>query len=523
LPATAVKHVVIVVQENRTPDNLFGADTALAQSGANLASSGMCHNAPVTLEPYELDACFDPNHQHAQGWEAMWDGGKLDGACDVRIAKESCIPVSPPPPYPNYTYVANTKYDGVHGILDPYFQIAGAYGFANYMFQTNQGPSFPAHQFLFGGTSAPDYFGDPKGQSCTDLQGNSYPCWQWFAAENPGGDSNGSAGCTATSVVDDIDPLGYEAAAYNKGLPCYTHNTLTTLLEQAGVTWRYYTSPHPYLLWTAPNAISSICDPVVGGQCTGTDWTQHVVLADTGSYAGDYAPVLTDISNCALQSVSWVTPDGTWSDHPGTGSPTQPSDGGPSWASAIVNAIGTASTCDGGAGYWSDTVILITWDDWGGWFDHVSPAASAGGPGIGYSNQSATEYVYGFRVPLLVVSTYARQAYISGPSSGPSCATDHYYCHDFGSILGFVEYVAGLGSISPSYEYADFLAPDSTSSGCSHTVCPFPLADFFTSTKSPFTSISPGKYQPKCFHNPNQPGCWPNFVPEDPDNDADDD
>jgi hypothetical protein len=99
LPANAIKHVVIVVQENRTPDNLFGADTALVQAGANLASSGMCHNIPITLEPYELDACFDPNHQHAQGWEAMWDGGKLDGACDVRIAKESCIPVSPPPPY----------------------------------------------------------------------------------------------------------------------------------------------------------------------------------------------------------------------------------------------------------------------------------------------------------------------------------------------------------------------------------------------------------------------------------------
>jgi hypothetical protein len=193
--------------------------------------------------------------------------------------------------------------------------------------------------------------------------------------------------------------------------------------------------------------------------------------------------------------------------------------------SAIVNAIGTATTCDG-SGYWSDTVILVTWDDWGGWFDHVSPSSTAGGPGgLGYSNGTGAFYIYGARVPLLVVSAYAKPAYISGPKSGPNCGVGVNYCHDFGSILGFVEHVFGLGQISnggASYPYADFLAPDSPNGLCG-TACSFPLADFFTASKSSFTSISPGKYQPKCFHNPNQPGCWPQFVPEDPDNDADDD
>ncbi|MGO9527926.1 MAG: alkaline phosphatase family protein [Verrucomicrobiia bacterium] len=307
LPANAIKHVVIVIQENRTPDNLFGG-IGSALPNANLATAGACGSTNYTLEPWELDACFDPHHDHKVAWEAMWDGGKFDDACDITVTNATCVPPTHPI-HPNYTYVPDTLYDGVHGLLDPYYQIAENYGFANYMFQTNQGPSFPAHQFLFSGTSAPDFYDDPNGQSCTDLQGNSYPCWQWFAAENP---PTSLAGCTDTTThAADIDPLGYEADAYQGGDPCYTHNTLATLLKQQNIGWRYYASASPYGYWTAPNAISEICDPVVGGLCTGGDWTQDVIIGNQGNYVGDYAPVLTDITACKLQGVSWVIPDGT--------------------------------------------------------------------------------------------------------------------------------------------------------------------------------------------------------------------
>jgi phospholipase C len=66
--------------------------------------------------------------------------------------------------YPEYTYVQSSD-------VVPYFQIPQQYGYANYMFQTNQGPSFPAHQFLFSGTSAP----------VLD-DSDSYQYWEWFAA-----------------------------------------------------------------------------------------------------------------------------------------------------------------------------------------------------------------------------------------------------------------------------------------------------------------------------------------------------
>jgi phospholipase C len=68
------------------------------------------------------------------------------------------------------------------------------------------------------------------------------------------------------------------------------------------------------------------------------------------------------------------------------------------------------------AGFWNNTVILVVWDDWGGWYDHVNPNGPDG-PGIGYSNNTGGQYVYGFRVPLLVVSTFAKQHYISGTKS----------------------------------------------------------------------------------------------------------
>jgi hypothetical protein len=68
-----------------------------------------------------------------------------------------------------------------------------------------------------------------------------------------------------------------------------------------------------------------------------------------------------------LAAVSWVIPDGKYSDHPIN------SGQGPAWVAAIVNAIGNSTTCDNNIGYWQDTAIFITWDDRGGWFDHVAP------------------------------------------------------------------------------------------------------------------------------------------------------
>jgi phospholipase C len=139
---------------------------------------------------------------------------------------------------------------------------------------------------------------------------------------------------------------------------------------------------------------------------------------------GSGAQIITDISNKQLAAVSWVIPTGSASDH------AAGNDGsGPSWVASIVNAIGQSP-------YWGNTAIIVTWDDWGGWYDHVPP------PNIRDS------YEYGLRVPLIVMSAYAKPAYVS------------HVTHDFGSILKFTETVFDLGEIDPAVGYADSHSDD---------------------------------------------------------------
>ena len=177
IPAGTFKHIIIVVQENRTPDNLFGSNPATAncrqenpfEPGVDIVDGGYGYvpqpsgppqlqlicNRSLPLSAWDPNlstpGIVDPNHSHntpppgqsVGGWVADFDGGNQDGFCyeysNYTVYGSTC---------PSYSYVQRSD-------VQPYFDIATRYGFANYMFQTNEGPSFEAHQFLFTGTSAP--------------------------------------------------------------------------------------------------------------------------------------------------------------------------------------------------------------------------------------------------------------------------------------------------------------------------------------------------------------------------------
>ncbi|HTC93466.1 MAG TPA: alkaline phosphatase family protein [Terriglobales bacterium] len=405
------QHVVVIFQENRTPDNLFqglcvppygkssSCSTTPSSTQYNIQTSNWLDNKSPggTIQPatVPLAGPYDLGHSHSD-WVGMCDLSagdcKMDGASLVK-----CGPAKACPSNPQFRYVDNSQ-----GIVNPYLEMATQYGWANYMFQTNQGPSFPAHQFIFGGTSAPTALDDSKAI---------------FASENMQNSGIGGlkavAGCTAldgsggtsSTTVALIQPPGTETKSV---YPCFEHETMADLFPPK-VTWKYY-APSAGSIWTAPNAIQHICmSSGPGGKCTGPEWTNNVDLTP--------ADVLEDIANCNLRSVNWVIPTGQNSDHANDND-----GGGPSWVAAVVNAIGNNTTCET-TGYWKNTAIFITWDDWGGWYDHEPPTILTGNQG---------DYQFGFRVPLIVVSAYTPKGHINNAR------------HNFGSILRFIQHNFGI-------------------------------------------------------------------------------
>ena len=239
---------------------------------------------------------------------------------------------------------------------------------------------------------------------------------------------------------------------------------MATLLDnhQPAISWKYYTYGS-LAIATAPNWYQQICVPDPSyTTCTGQEWNNNV----------DFWPpdVLNDISNCKLRQMSWVIPDGKSSDHPGDPSFT----GGPSWVASVVNAIGE-SPCKNpdGSSYWNSTATFITWDDWGGFYDHEPPTL------LSVPNQGQGDYQYGFRVPLLVVSAYTPQGYIDNAR------------YDFGSILRFVEHNFGIpeGALNfadarATNDLTNFFKSSQRPRGFQHIVAPKD-ADFFLNDKRP--------------------------------------
>ena len=287
VPPGKIEHIVIIFQENRTPDNLFH-DPVLIKAGADIASSGLNSAGEIVpLTPLPLGINYDLGHAHSD-FVTMYDGGRMDGADKVRITCYRGATNCPPPNAP-FHYVNPTE-------VAPYFQLAEQYSFGDRMFQTNEGPSFPAHEFIISGTSA--------------VSETS----KLFVADNPSGIAKAFtiAGCTAPpqESVGIVDSTGKETG---KMYPCTDHPTLTDRLNAKGVSWRYYT-PLPGWIWSAPNAIEHMCGPNAtpphATACVGSDWIEHVVV----STPEKPAPILNDIADHQLPAVSWVIPSGPNSD-----------------------------------------------------------------------------------------------------------------------------------------------------------------------------------------------------------------
>ena len=307
-----IKHVVIIVQENRSFNDLFHG-----YKGATTADYGLdSYGQKVTLEPVPLESPWDIDHSSGAFFAACDGTGhipgtkcKMDGFNKEYVGCGSSCPI----PHPQYAFVPRSE-------TKPYFDMAKEWVLADQMYASNfDASSFISHQYIISG----------QAESAVD-----YPDGPWGC---PGGPSDTVAEVGPQRQIPD----GYEVA-------CWDPKTLGDELDNAKISWAFYGeiySGYPFI-WVAYQAIKHIYE--------GPDWTKDVISPPK--------QILTDVANGHLRSVSWVTP--TWgnSDHAGSGSNT-----GPSWVSSVVNAIGESK-------YWDSTAIFVFWDDYGGWYDPEPPA-----------------------------------------------------------------------------------------------------------------------------------------------------
>jgi phospholipase C len=348
-----IQHVVMVMQENRAFDNYFGT-----YPGANGIPPGVCIPDPAHKtcgRPYHNPK--DENVGGPHGTESATldiDGGKMDGFIAVAQGPQKCSPNGADCRACSETQL--TKCIDVMGYHDAreipnYWTYAQNYVLTDNMFASGASWSVPEHLFLVSGWSA----------RCEGLH-NPLECVETLSAERPG---------DAT----------------------YEWTDITYLLNKANVSWRYF-----LFEGTEPDCASDesiTCTP--GSQSPQTpgiwnplrsfeDVKQDGQLGNIQSISNYYTDVQQQ-KTCGLPNVSWVIPNSSVSEHP----PGLISKG-QAYVTSVINAV-MRSPC------WNTTAIFLSWDDWGGFYDHVVPPV-------------VSKAGYGIRVPGLVISPYAKTGVI---------------------------------------------------------------------------------------------------------------
>jgi phospholipase C len=317
-PSSKIQHVVIIVQENRSFNNLF-----MGFPKATTSTYGFdTKNRKIKLEPAGLDAPYGIEHD-AKGFFLACNGtGSIPGTdCQMNgFNKESfngCAHTAKPRlklKHPQYTYVPRDQ-------IKPYWDMAKQYVLADQMYSSVlDSASFTSHQYIIAGQSE---------------KAVNTPLAQW--------------GCEG-GKPDTVARIGPDRQVpYGKRIPaCFNDDTIGQEADKAGVSWAFYANVTGGSggIWSAYQANKYVY--------YGPDWQNDVISPNTSFFK--------DISQGNLRQISWITPSATNSDHPGFCS-----NGGRMWVAALVNAIGESQ-------YWDSTAIFILWDEYGGMYDPEPPA-----------------------------------------------------------------------------------------------------------------------------------------------------
>jgi phospholipase C len=352
-----IKHVIVIMQENRSFDSYFGtypgADGLPRKADGDFA---VCVPDPANgdcQKPYHDTSDLNAGGPHGEA-SARADiaGGKMDGfIAEAETARRKGCELNPNDPLCSRR-AENPDVMGYHDGQDipNYWAYARNFVLQDHMYEPNASWSLPAHLFMVSEWSARcPRRGDPM--SCVN------------------------------NVRNPVNPTNPRAD--------YAWTDLTYLLHKQHVSWRYYV-----FTGTEPDCEDDqmICEAVKQGAKTPGIWNP-LPYFDTVREDGQLGNITT-LSNYfkaarggTLPAVSWINPTGSVSEHP----PALLT-AGQAYVTRLVNAAMRGKA-------WKSTAIFLAWDDWGGFYDHVTPP-------------NVDENGYGLRVPGLVISPYARKGFI---------------------------------------------------------------------------------------------------------------
>jgi phospholipase C len=381
-----IRHVVIIMQENRSFDSYFGtypgADGLPRDANGNFTVCVPDPRAGNCQRPYHNagDTNAGGPHYH-QSAVADINGGKMDGfirtveqSQDLDTDKVSCTVAGHAP--------SCVDVMGYHDQRDipNYWSYARHFVLQDHMFEPTNSWSVPAHLYMVSGWSA--RCSNPQ-QPSTCQTNLDFPDTDGVQSSNPLAQQLNGAALGIFTATDADNAPGSPVP------PDYGWTDITYLLHKYGVSWRYYLT-----LGTEPDCASGAmtCAPRPQAVNTPEIWNPlpdfQTVHAD--GQLGNIVPdtqLFSDAASGSLPAVSWVIPSGDNSEHPfGTISRGQ------NHVTRVINSIMSGPD-------WRSTAIFLAWDDWGGFYDHVAPP-NVDGQG------------YGLRVPAMVISPYARQGFI---------------------------------------------------------------------------------------------------------------
>jgi phospholipase C len=354
-----IKHVIFIIKENRTTDHLFGRFPGVDGVTQGLDGERV---RPLTKPPDRL--AEDIPHCYECAIES-WNEGRMDNFARTE-------------PGERYAY---TQMQGRED-LPNYWRWAEEFVLSDNFFASAQGPSFPNHLYTIAAQSGGTHFNPNQDQARVTI----------FTQETGLAKSWGCDTLEET-YVEVVDSEGQ----IERVPPCFDFKTEADLLDGRGIPWSYYAAWNDQrgYVFSAFSAIERVrMNPEV--------WQRHIFPVDN---------FVADVEDGRLAPVTWITPRYELSEHPEWSFCH-----GENWTTEIVNAVMESE-------FWKDTAIFLTWDDYGGFYDHVTPP-------------QVDRFGFGFRVPLLTISPYAKRGYIDSQVG------------EFSSVLRFIEDNWGLSQLT---------------------------------------------------------------------------